>query len=323
VRDILWRACAEFERNGLSRSAIRQCEAEAPVAFLEEGLNVLLEANDSAGYRFLALLLLNSPLVFRQLTNRWKFTRDDSVKVAKRLQRVDQSFDTKLTGALPDRDNTVRPNSLDGEEAERALEILDEISPGRRIVPTIRHLTGHPNPKISSKAALLIGKRLQNLSWAKRVIAEASDARLRANAIETMWGVTCREVIELFRECLQDWDNRVVGNAIIGLHRAGDPETFTLVDAIANDPNPKLRMTAAWAMGYIGDPKFVSILAALARDSQAEVRRAALKSLRGLHIVEKRARKLAPDEPHFDPQVSEEAIIPEAVLAGPGRQFWG
>ena len=287
---------------------------------------MLTEADDSAGYRFLGLLLLNSPQLLLELTDRWKFNRDHAVKIAKRLQRVDQNFDTKLAAALPDRDDTRRPGGVYGEAAERALEILDEISPGRRIVPLVRHLTEHPDPKISAKAALLVGKRIQNVTWAKRVITETSEARLRANAIETLWGLSSREVTDLFRECLGDWDNRVVGNAIIGLHRAGDPDTFELVGGIASDPNPKLRMTAAWAMGFIGDRNFVSILAPLAKDAQPEVRRAALKSMRGFHI-EKQAReqvRVVEPEPEqvVGPQAEEVVIVPKPEVVEPARQFW-
>jgi hypothetical protein len=288
VRDILRRASAEFERNGLSRCAIRQCEQEFPDAFLQEGLRVLLEADESAGYRFLAALLVQSPAVFQELTDRWQFTKDQAVNIARRLQRVDQNFDTKLTGLLPDRDDADRPFALEGDQAKRALEILDEISPGRRIVPIMRHLTRHKDPKISSKAALLIGKRLQNPGWARRVITESTDPRLRANAIETMWGLNTAEVIDLFHDCLADWDNRVVGNAIIGLHRAGDAETRKLVAGIAADPNPKLRMTAAWAMGQIGDAGLVPVLTPLAKDGHPEVRRAALRSLHGFQTEGKR-----------------------------------
>lgn len=326
MRNILRRAAAQFERNGLSRCAIRQCEQEFPEAFLNEGIRILIEADDSAGYRFLAALLVKSPGVFEKVTDRWELTREQALSVSKRLHRADQNFDTKLTGLLPGEDNSYRPFALRGENAERALEILDEISPGRRIVPIMRHLTRHPDSKISSKAALLIGKRLQNLAWARRVITESTDARLRANAIETMWGLNTPDVIDLFRECLADWDNRVVGNAIIGLHRAGEAETMDMAARIAADPSPKLRMTAAWAIGQIGDPALVRVLSPLAKDSHPEVRRAALRSLRAFQIVEKRTREAAletkaPDD--VEKRVEPEEIPVEPVRVTPQRQFWG
>jgi hypothetical protein len=326
VREILRRATSEFERNGVSRGAIRQCEQEVPALFLLEGLHVLIDAGDSTGYRFLALLLVNSPKVFQELTNRWQFSKEEAVKVAKALQRVDQNFDTRLAAMLPDRNHSVRPFAVEGECAERALEILDEISPGRRIVSIMHHLTDHKDPKISSKAVLLIGKRLQNLAWARRVIAESTEPRLRANAIETMWGMTTPEVVGFFHGCLADWDNRVVGNAIVGLHQAGHSETKTLLAEIATNSNPKLRMTAAWAMGYIGDATLAVLLNSLAKDKCAEVRRAALRSLRQFQIEEQRTKETHHEETTFEPDESPLEMNPPPhpqVPLGQQRQFWG
>jgi hypothetical protein len=288
VRDILKRATAEFDRNGLSPSAIRRCQREAPEFFLQEGLRVLLEGGETAGHRFLAVLLVNSPSALKELTDRWQFSWDEALTAARQLQRVDQNFDTKLSWLLPGCDETVRPFALKGENAERALELLDEISPGHRIVPILHHLTGHPDQKISSKATLLIGKRLRNLDWVKRVIAHSTDPRLRANAIETMWGLNSPEVMSFFRDFLGNQDNRAVGNAIIGLRRGGDETVAEWLSVIAADPDPKLRMTAAWTIGQIGDATLVPVLTPMAKDRHPDVRRAALKSLRSLHRGEDR-----------------------------------
>lgn len=324
VRELLRRAAAEFERNGLSRSVIRQCERDAPGDFLEDGLHVMLDSDESTGYRFLAVMLVNSPLVFQKLTDRWQFSRDQAVKIAQGLLRVDQSFDTKLTALLPDRNNSVRPFALGGENVARALEVLDEISMGRRIVPMMRHLTDHPDPTIASKAALLIGKRMQNLAWTRRVIGEATAARSRANAIETMWGVTSAEAIQLFRECLEDYDNRVVGNAVIGLHKAGVGDTAEVLSRIAANSHPKIRMTAAWAIGQIGDAKLVSVLTPLAKDKHPEVRRAAMKSLRNFHMEDTRAKesntRVEPVE--METAQVEHETVPARTVAAPARQFW-
>jgi hypothetical protein len=269
----------------LCRGLIRQCQYASPESFLQEGLRLLTEKEESAGSRFVAILLVNMPAVFRTLTDRWEFTLEEAISVALRLLHISPNFDTRMSKLLPGRGNVPGQVTLEGEFAERALEILDAISPSSRITQSVRHLTEHPNSKISSKAALLVGKRSQDLVWAKGVLAKATDSRLRANALEAFWGMDSPSVVELFREYLQDKDNRVVGNAIIGLYKAGDPEAPQLVSRIASEPDPKLRMTAAWTMGRIGDPSFVPILAPLAKDTHADVRRAALRSLRGFHTA--------------------------------------
>ena len=282
VRETISLAASEFERNGLCRSILRRCQREVPKIFLQQGLQVLLESNESGGYRFLAILLVRTPGIFMELTDRWNLTREQAVKAAVRLQKVEPNFDIQMVELLPDRNNTPKPFALKGESAERALELLDEISPGRRIVPMMRHLTDHSDANISSKAALLIGKRLQSVAWARRVIVESGQGRLRANAVETLWGLSDPSALDLFRECLRDWDNRVVGNGIIGLHKAGVPDTYELLAGIAATETRSCAMTAAWAMGEIGDASFTALLTPLAKDAEADVRRAALRSLRTL-----------------------------------------
>jgi HEAT repeats len=288
VRAVLGAAVREFGRNSSSRGEMRQCAFETPEIFLREGLRILLEADDSAGCRFLAILLMAVPSIVREICDRWQWTREEAVGLAKRLIHFSPNFDTRITDLLPLGDR-VKAFGLAGESAERALDILDEISPGPRIVARIRHLTSHPDEKISSKAALLIGKRCQDLSWARQLIGKSKNPRVRANTIESFWGMNIPAVIELFRECLKDGDNRVVGNAIIGLHASGDSESLEVVAKIAEDSNPKRRMTAAWIMGRIGSPKFISVLSQLARDANAEVRRAALRSLRSIHVTERKS----------------------------------
>jgi hypothetical protein len=329
IGEILRRATRDFERNGLSRGVIGKFEREAPDVLLAEGLLVLLEADESAGYRFLAITLARLPGVFQKLCDRWHLNRQQAIAVAKRLHRVDLNFDTRMSTLLPDRDNRFKPFALEGDYAERALEILDEISPGRRIVPIMRHLTEHPDSKIASKAGLLIGKRLQNLSWARRVVTESADPRLRANAIECFWGMNTTAVIDLFHHCLQDEDNRVVGNAIIGLHEAGDPEAREMVIRIATEKDPEFRMTAAWTIGRMGDSSFLSILSPLAKDRHPEVRRAALKSLRGFHqqtIAAKASEPVfklpAKQVEEAEAEMEMETVPADAAPTRPQRQFW-
>jgi hypothetical protein len=268
---------------------MRQCAFETPETFLREGLRILIEADDSASYRFLAILLLANPVIFQELSDRWQWTRDEAIAIAQRLIHFSPNFDERMTDCLPNLSGTPKPFALSMDTMERGLEILDQISPGRRILSKIRHLSGHSDERISSKAALMIGKRSRDLSWARRVIRDAKDSRLRANTVESFWGTKTPEVMELFHEYLRDGDNRVVGNAIMGLHTSGDPTSLEVISKMATGSNPKLRMTAAWAMGRIGDAQFVPVLSRLVKDESAEVRRTALRSLHRIHVTEKQA----------------------------------
>lgn len=202
---------------------------------------------------------------------------------------VDPSLDVRFARQLPARNGST-DDTVEGQAAERALDILDEISPGKRIVPILSHLTRHPDHKISSKATLLIGKRVQNVAFAKRLMVEETDPRIRANAIEAVWGNDSPPVQELFWECVDDRHNRVVGNAMVGLYLAGEEKVTGVVTRFAHDYKAEFRMTSAWTMGRMGNADFVPTLSPLIKDQHPGVRSAALRSLQNIRQVEKMRR---------------------------------
>jgi hypothetical protein len=283
LREFLVRTIATFEQSREQSRAnagiLRRFAKDAPDLFLSCGIQLLLNGPDTEAYRYLTMLLLKSLYFLNHLCDPWTFTYEQALSLSNRLMKADPRFDTRLAQQLPGRHGVMSRETLQGAAAERALEILDEISIGRRVIPILNHLTDYPDKKISSKAAILLGKRLQSLAWARRIIAEGDDRRLRANAIESVWGSNCPAVNKFFRECLSDRDNRVVGNSIVGLHLAGEPDVSQIVSECAGDPKPDFRMTAAWAMGKMADESFVPTLTPLIKDGHPGVRRAALRSL--------------------------------------------
>jgi HEAT repeat protein len=211
------------------------------------------------------------PALFEEIADPWKYTVPEAVGLARRLLEVEPSLDIKLALEIP---------RLRTEWAERALLILDEISEGRRIVPFVSHLASHRDVRISSKIALVVGKRTHELEWAKRQLEEVVDPRVRANVIEGLWGISTAEARQLFRDRLTDRHHRVVGNSLIGLHLASDIDMKDAVLKAAENSNPAFRTMAAWVMGRIGDETYKQRLSQLLRDDDPAVRSAALRSLR-------------------------------------------
>lgn len=289
VRGCLERAVAEFQSNPLSAQVMRRFASDTPVIFAPVAVSMLLTATETAGFRYLAMLLVKQPSLFRQLADPLLFTRPQAVTLTRRLMSVDPSLDVRFARQLPARNGST-PDTINGPAAERALDILDEISLGKRIVPVLSHLTRHPDGKISAKATLLVGKRVQNVAFAKRLIGEETDPRIRANAIEAVWGNDTPPVQKLFWECVEDRHNRVVGNALVGLYLAGEETINGVVTRFANDYKPEFRMTSAWTMGRIGNADFVSTLSPLIKDQHPGVRSAALRSLQNIRQVEKMRR---------------------------------
>ena len=68
--------------------------------------------------------------------------------------------------------------------------------------------------------------------------------------------------------------------AAVGLGFAEDGAALTGLIAALEDPEPKVRIAAAWALGEIESPDAIPPLAeALARDEEAQVREAAAWAL--------------------------------------------
>ena len=297
VHDCLERAVAEFQSNPLSRGIMRRFMTDVPAVFGTVARARLLTAEDTPGYKHLAWLLLQLPTLFTQLSNPANFTRDQATTLARRLMLVDSALDIRFARQLPARNGNVK-DTLEGAAAERALDILDEISPRNRLVPVLSHLTRHPNQKIASKATLIIGKRVSGVAFAIRLMAEETDPRVRANALEAVWGNDSGPVKELFWKHVDDSYHRVAGNAIVGLYLAGEEKVNAVVSKLALDPRQEFRMMAAWTMGRIGNTDFVPTLTPLLKDQDPAVRRAALRSLQNIRNIE-RIRRPSEADPNM------------------------
>jgi hypothetical protein len=315
LRQFLTWSVTNFSADRRAASVIRWFSENVPELLINVGIELLLDSEDTAGGRYLSVQLIKLPAFFKVMTDPWQYTVPQSVKLARRLLSVDRTLDIKLARCLPARNGSAGACTLEGPNAQRALEILDEISVGRRVVPVLNHLIRHPDVSISSKSTLLVGKRVQNLTWARRLLNDDIDPRVRANAIEAFWGIDSKPALQLFRASLKDPHNRVVGNSMMGLHLAGDSEVPRIVEQFASDYKPEFRMTTAWVMGKIGDPAYATPLGQLVKDAHPSVRSAALRSLKDLRTLErwhkeKEEAELALALPTAEPEPAE-IVVPE------------
>ena len=146
---------------------------------------------------------------------------------------------------------------------------------------TLSRLVRHPDKRIASKAALLLGRRVRNPLWVERHMS-AEDARLRANVVEALWGTDSAFARQTLHGCLGDDSNRVVGNALVGLHLLGDPSVDSTVRRMLQDRRAPFRWTAAWVMGRIGSEAFRKPLEGALADPNHQVRGAARRALRAM-----------------------------------------
>jgi HEAT repeat protein len=194
----------------------------------------------------------------------------EALEAARSLRESDSGLDARLARLLPSRSARAASGSH-AAAAERILDLLEAISAGPRILPLLAHLLGDSDPRLRARATLLMGRRVSNTQLAEERLRE-KDPRVRANAVESLWN-SGGDVTRLLRAAAGDSNNRVAGNALLGLYRADDPEASRRIAAMAASPDPKFRMTAAWVIGETGSAEFLPLLEHLSRDLYAPVRR--------------------------------------------------
>jgi len=281
-----------FDRDGVtSRRLIDELLQVSPDMFRDAAMQVLKAADDSRAVQCLIGVLVAHGLLLSVLCHP-ALSHDQVLVVARIAQRVDPTAEATIAKSLADsvisKDPDVRP-----KDAGRLLEVLGEISDGNRILPSLLRLVRHPDPHLRSKAVKMIGNGTRSAKWVQGRLAE-SDSRVRANAIESLWGVDSPDARELLHASVRDGDNRVAGNAMVALHRIGDSGVIPDFFRMAEHDSARFRVTAAWAMGESADPRFSEILARLLRDTHPPVRTRALASLGRIKKFLAKTRQASP-----------------------------
>ncbi|MFN7999260.1 MAG: HEAT repeat domain-containing protein [Bryobacteraceae bacterium] len=254
------------------------------------------------------------PEFLEYLSDASLFTRAETLELCARLIRLESLLDVKLARQLPRYGSD--DSLLDPEFVVAFLDILDRISPGGRLIPVVSHLTQHANERIRSRAALLLGRRIRNPRWVERHL-NAEDARFRANVVESLWGVETVDAREILQDCLADPNNRVVANALIGLHMLGDRRAAACVTRMLRDDRAAFRRSAAWAMGKMGLPEFEDLLRATLNDPDEEVRSTVERALEVF-------RKPQPAESPIEvpaPDTQEQALEPAIPGTAPRFEY--
>jgi hypothetical protein len=280
-----------------TRSELRDAAEHSPQRFFAAGLAMLESETDSAERHRLYTELLECPEFFTELVNPDRFDREQFLEVCRWLKNnVDDFLDLRLARLTPGRHDD--EHGLAPEVVLRILEVLHAISSGPRLVQVIGHLARHPHEQIASKATLLLGRRVRSEQWLRSHF-QAGDPRVRASVVEGLWGVKTSYARRCFLDSLQDVNNRVVGNALFGLHLLGEPAVDQRIERMLHDFRPPFRRTAAWLMGRIGKPEFADALRQAEQDEDAGVRETASQALHALpqpEIVETEPAEAKPIE---------------------------
>ena len=163
-------------------------------------------------------ILVENDLLLPALTNP-ALTREQAIALAGAAARAGQMVDVAIARHLAGSASSVTIDACP-PEIQRLMDILAETSDGTRILPSLIALTRLPNPYLQSKAVLMIGRMNRNVKWVQSRLAE-SDSRVRANAIEAIWGLDTEEARNLLRSRGSRWEQPRGGKCAHRLVSAG------------------------------------------------------------------------------------------------------
>lgn len=312
---LLQNAVAGFSGDrGPAINAIRQLQSSDPSGLAHAAIQFLSKAEEkSLALKNAVGLLTAGNLLAGLLLNRHILSIETALSLARKARSMEPLLDVYLVRQLV-ANSSGKVALIKNAEALHALELVDAISDCSRLASYLIQFLNHPNDKVRSKAALMLGRSNWNLARLEGLL-ESDDSRLRANAVESLWGHRHPDVRKILWSATQDPSSRVVINALLGLCKAGDREAYARLAELANASDPVLRSGAAWAMGETGSPEFGEALEKLAQDHDAKVRAMAGRSQKKL--------------PHLEPVLSTrpaEGAEPkpsESTRTGaPGRPAW-
>lgn len=244
--------------------------------FLAGVLEALKKPLATRGYRFLVTLLASNGLLFECVAARC-LTRGEAVALARAAVSIEAGLDVWLAEKLA-AEAASESSKLDDGDIARVLAVLDEISVSLRGAPALKALFAHPNARIRSKAALIVGRARQNPGWADRQL-KSDDPRVRANSVEALWGGEDESCREVFSSAVCDPNCRVAGNGAIGLYRLGDTRAISILHGMSGSASAEFRPTAAWCMGETRDPRFLCALRQMVRENEGKPRQIALGAI--------------------------------------------
>ncbi len=263
----------QLEQNpAQARKSLRTAWEQSPPAEFRAATVGLIARGQGAGPRFLVTFLLQNDALESNLGNHDAYTREEALTIARVAHKVDPSLDVKLAMQLAGRHVT------EEKDAGRILDILEVISQPSTLLPLMSGIMQHPNAKVRSKAALLMGKGNRNAAWVRQQLREPNE-RVRANAVESLWGLDSDDIVSLFHAASIDTHRRTAVNGMVGLYLSHKIESLSLLANAAQHGDAHFRASAAWGMGHTHDLRFVPPLTRLVRDADPTVRSNALKAV--------------------------------------------
>ena len=198
----------------------------------------------------LARLLQRAGLIQQSVDALLAIDRQSALAVAAVLDKGELGLNLRLAAHL---------QSANPSVVMRSLELLEVIDMSKQLVPILFGLLSHEDPKIQSKASLVV-QRLDIEFVYTRKLLQHSDARVRANAIQGIANRADPRSLAYLRQGGEDPDHRVRSQAAVGLCRIGDPAGRQILFRMIQHASAIERRSAAWGLGRCGTFETVTLL---------------------------------------------------------------
>ncbi len=207
-------------------------------------------------------------------------TVEEARAVFARLAKNDAGYAVSLLAHLREQSAPIGGDG-NAEELIRLIDLLPGHVAAEALAPVLAALLKHEAARVRSKAALVF-MRLPAAGRMDSNPLRDSDGRVRANALEALWGQRDPETVQAFFDAMEDEHSRVVGNALRGLYEAGIPASVAKIQGMLRHTDPQRQATAFWVAGTTGDTRFLNTLEGLLPAVSGRLRGHVLKAVRAI-----------------------------------------
>lgn len=193
-------------------------------------------------------------------------------------------------------------SGIPNRELTRLLEILAKSVDPELLGGMIAALCKHPDAQIRSKVALMVGSMVCKLGKCSGLLKDI-DPRVRANAVEGLWGKRDPESLQLLKDSSLDSHHRVAANGLYGMYLGGDVAAIRGILRLSRETEPVRRLAGIWTIGQTGDPRFQMVVQENLCIQTGRARFSLLNAGRKIKKRMERLRQIAPLRPevlHFE-----------------------
>jgi HEAT repeat protein len=268
-------AVESFDINPLAaRRAIASLLGAGSPALFSTAVAMIREPRRTPAYRCLLDVLIENERLLEAICDRNQLTVPEAAELVKGLSQSEPLLDVKMLRNLLERMAKDEGDST-AILVRELLAVYDHAGLGSRLMTLFVQLLRKQDVQIRSKVALLVGRASKQVAWA---IADR-DPRVRANAIESLWGVNTNSAKTILWKAVRDCHQRVAGNALLGLLLIGERGAEDEVKRMARQGSAEFRASMAWVMGQSKTRGFLSLLEEMTKDAAENVRLNASKAI--------------------------------------------